>query len=94
MQHIKKGMRCYKLMLWKAYFEKGYGLTSYVKWAMAIVGITAMSIPYILIGAILYGVSCFFIGWAWYHYNIITAEIEVNNQFNLFVREMRRKRKI
>jgi len=87
-------MRCYKFCLWKAYFEKGYGLTSYIKWVIAIFGITTQNVAVTLLGMFIYGIVCFFLGWAWYHFNIITSELEVQNQFNLFVQEMRKKRKV
>lgn len=82
-------MKYYKFMLLKAYFEKGYGLTSYIKWVIAIFGITTQAVYTTLIGMVIYGVGCFFIGWIWYKYDFVLAEHEVNNQFNLFQRELR-----
>ena len=91
-------MKFYKLCLWKAYFEKGYGITSYIKYLIVIFGLysafQSQSITITLVLAFVYGISCFFIGWAWYHYGIITSEIEVHNTFDLFVKEMRKKRKV
>jgi len=88
-------MKCYKLCLWKAYFEKGYSLTNYIKYLIIMLGlytsITSQTISVAFILAFLYGIACFFIGWAWYHYDIVVAEHEVNNQFNLFMREVRKK---
>ena len=86
-------IKYYKFMLLKAYFEKGYSLTSYIKWVIAIFGITTQAVITTLIGMFLYGVSCFFIGWVWYKYDFVVAEHEVSNQFNLFQREMRKKLK-
>ena len=86
-------MKFYKFCKLKAYFEKGYSLTSYIKWVIAIFGITTQAIVTTLIGMLVYGVSCFFIGWAWYKYDFVLAEAEVSNQFNLFQREMRKKLK-
>jgi len=81
----------------EAYFETGYGKTSYVKYIIVLFGLAegfatqALSRTFIL--AFLYGIACFFIGWAWFRFGIITAEHEVQNQFNLFQREMRAKLK-
>ena len=86
-------MRCYKLMLYKAYFEKGYALTNYVKYFILLFGVLEavkiQSVYKTLLFAFLYGIACFFIGWVWYNYGLITSELEVNNQFNLFVQEVR-----
>jgi hypothetical protein len=85
----------YKFCLWKAYFEKGYSLTSYLKYVILLFGllegIKTQEITYTLIVAVLYIFACFFLGWAWYHYGIIESEIEVTNNFNLFVKEMRKE---
>jgi len=83
----------YKLCLWKGYFEKGYAITSYIKYIIVLLGfysiLSNVDIIYISLLMAIYGLSCFFIGWGWYHFKWIEAEIEVNNNFNLFVKEMR-----
>ena len=84
-------MKYYKFCLLKAYFERGYSLTGYLKYLIAIFGITSQDLNTTLIAAFLYGVACFFIGWAWYKYGFVIAENEVSNQFNLFQKEMRSK---
>jgi hypothetical protein len=75
--------------LYKAYFEKGYSLTNYVKYVIALFGLTSLNLKLTMIFAGIYALSCFVIGWAWYHYGLIYAEMEVSNRFNLFVKEMR-----
>ena len=86
-------MRFYKFCLLKAYFDKGYGLTTYPKWVLATIGIGSafqgFPISYLIFGGIIYGIACFFIGWLWYKYELVLAEAEVGNQFNLFQREVR-----
>ena len=82
-------MRFYKTMLWKAYFDKGYGLTSYPKCIAAVGAIKISSVKTIIIIGFLYTLLCFFVGWLWYKYRIVDAEIEVGNQFNPFVKEVR-----
>jgi len=86
-------MKFFKFCLLKAYFEKGYGLTSYIKYMIAIFGLTTQEVASTIIAAFFYGIACFFIGWLWYKYGFVLAEAEVNNQFNLFQREMRSKLK-
>ena len=85
-------MKFYKFALWKAYFDKGYGVTSYFKYLFAIIGIAGLEGKILIPLFLLYGLSCFLIGWIWYHYGITTAETEVGNKYNLFVKEMRKKR--
>jgi len=84
-------MKYYKFCLWKAYFDKGYSLSSYPKWVFAVAAIKFTNVKIALILGIIYTLSCFIIGWAWYKYDVILAEAEVSNKFNLFVREMRSK---
>jgi len=86
-------MRGYKFCLYKAYFEKGYALTGYLKYVIALFGLSTLNLKVTMIAAMIYAVSCFLIGWGWYHFGIIKAEIEVGNRFNLFVKEMRKNYK-
>ena len=91
----------YKLCLWKGYFEKGYSITNYMKYFILLFGMYSffekIDLRLTLFLLIFYAILCFFIGWAWFHYGFMNAEIEVSNNFNKFVREMRthyKKRKI
>ena len=85
----------YKINLYKAYFDKGLGLTNYLKYFILLFGIyevlSIKNVTITFIMAILYAVGCFFLGWFWYKSDFIKAEIEVGNNFNLFVKEMRKK---
>lgn len=87
----------YKLALWKSYFDNGYGLTSYPKWLLATVGIGSaiqgVSMWWVVLGGIIYGIMCFFLGWLWFKYKWVVAQTEVGNKYNLFVKEMRKKLK-
>ncbi len=87
----KTFMKFYKFALWKAYFDKGYGITSYFKYLIAIIGITGYPAKFLIPIFFIYGISCFAVGWLWYHYKITDAENEVQNVFNPFVNQMRRK---
>lgn len=88
-------LRGYKFCLFKAYFEKGYGLTSMAKYLIAYIGlantIVTQDMKFALIMGLAYFCSCFFIGWVWYHFKLVEAEAEVGNRFNPFQREVREK---
>lgn len=86
-------MKRYKFCLLKAYFEKGYSLTNYVKYIIALFGLASLNVKATLILGFIYGFSCFIVGWAWFKYGFVEAELEVQNRFNLFVKEMRAKYK-
>ena len=86
-----KHSRAYRILLLIAYFDQGYALTSYIKWAIAILGLTIQDLNLILWIGSLYIVLCFAVGWAWYHYKIINIQTEISNQYNPFVKEMREK---
>jgi hypothetical protein len=96
MFHIKlesSKVKHYKFMLLKGYFEKGYALTSYFKYLIALIGFADIyinkSIFWVIFLGITYGVSCFILGWIWYNKGYVDAENEVNNRFNPFVKEVR-----
>ncbi len=84
-------MKLYKFCLLKSYFDRGYQLTSYAKFLIALVGIATLNVKLTLILGVIYGILCFFLGWGWYKFGFVTAEAEVGNRFNLFVKEMRKK---
>ena len=86
-------MKGYRFCLWKAYFDKGYGLTSYVKYLIVLMGLAegfaTQALSKTLIVAVIYAVACFFIGHIWYKTGLVISEAEVSNRFNLFQIEMR-----
>jgi len=84
-------MRFYKFALWKAYFDKGYSVTSYFKYLFAIIGIAGLDGKILIPLFIAYGFSCFLVGWIWYRLHLTDAETEVGNKFNPFVGEVRDK---
>ena len=85
-------MRGYRFCLHKAYFEQGMGLTNYVKYLIAFFGIASSDVKITLIIAGAYGIFSYFLGRWWFQSKMKLAEIEVSNQFNLFVKEMRKKK--
>ena len=97
MEQIKVKPYQITFKLHKQYFDKGYGLTSYLKSLLLVVGIGAAvkqvsALSIILVGLI-YGVVCYIAGWWWIKYGWWTAQIEVGNMYNLFVDEMRKNYK-
>jgi len=87
-------IKYYKLCLHKGYFEKGLSLTNYLKYLIALAGaasyLSSKNLNIAIMLAVGYAVACYFLGWLWFNRGFYQAEIEVSNQFNLFVEEMRR----
>lgn len=83
----------YKVVLLKRYFDQGYATTSYIKWVMAIMGLgnamITQNLKVAMILGVAYGIFCFLFGLWWIRSGWFTAEVEVGNQYNLFVKEMR-----
>ena len=82
--------RHYKFCLHKSYFDQGYGLTNYFKFLIALVGVSTLNVRLTLAIGFVYLPCCYVLGWAWYHYGFQKANIEVQNKFNIFVKEMRK----
>ena len=87
-------MKWYRLALLKAYFEKGYSLLSYPKYVLFLMGlgdVISSDGDYtnvVIIGALI-ALGCFIVGWICFRFEFINAELEVQNRFNPFVKEMR-----
>lgn len=91
-------MKGYKFCLHKAYLDKGMALTNYVKYIIVILGVgeavSSNSVNKTLFFAFLYAIGCYFIGWKWFNSTYVEAEMEVGNQFNPFVKEVRERKHI
>ena len=81
----------FKILVNKAYFEKGYGLSHYLFKLIAVIGVTSNDMRNTLISLIGYSVGCYILGAVWYHFRIIEVEYEVRNRYDPFIREMRSK---
>lgn len=79
----------YKICLWKSYLEKGLSLTNYLKYLVAFYALASKDIYSTFIIAAVFGISSFFLGWWWFKSEFMKAEFEVQNNYNLFVGEMR-----
>lgn len=81
--------------LWyKKYFDTGLGLTSYMKYVIALAGFYSFAsdigTEYVVIAGFLYLFSCIIIGYYWIKYKMVDAENEIGNILNPFQREVRR----
>lgn len=82
--------RLYRLLLFKAWFDKGEALTDKIKYLVAIAGIfDIFSKEQIIIFGLCYGLFCLALGFVWYKMHIIDTENEIQNRFNPFQREVR-----
>lgn len=77
----------YRLMLHKSYFDKGNSMLSVIKYAFAAIFLLDYGTG--IISLMFYGVLAYTIGRVFYKYGWLTAEIEVGNRYNRFVKEMR-----
>lgn len=88
-----KETKIYKILLWKAYFDKGFGLLNYVKYILAVAGVSAafngIEIKTIVIIGVIYGIVCLILGRLWFHYKLVDMEAEIQNKINPFQREIR-----
>lgn len=85
-------MKGYKFFLAKAYFDKGFGFLSYLKYIILLLGVDrviAGDTKMMLLMSIGYMILCFAIGFIMYHYKLVETENEISNRYNLFVKEMR-----
>lgn len=86
-----KETNAYKLLIHKAYLDKGMSITNYAKYMIAFFGIASSSAKWTLIIGAFYGVFCYLLGFFWFKYKLYNAEIEISNQYNEFVKEVRTK---
>ena len=87
-----KGFK-YQLALHKRYFDQGYGITSIIKYAVGVIGIASFiktGAELMIILGISYIIFCYLFGLMWIKTGMFMAEIEVSNQYNQFVHEMRK----
>ena len=80
----------YKFCLWKSYLDKGMSLTNYFKYLIAFFALASNNILLTLWIGISYGFLSLAVGYLWFRYDFIKAEKEVENQYNLFVKEVRK----
>ena len=89
-------MRFYKFCLWKAYFDKGFGIFNYLKYPLFLIGLgdviaTGGDWKRVAIVSILLAVFCLIAGRYMYKSGYASAEHEVQNKINPFVKQMRER---
>src|SRR3990167_2346946 len=87
----REHLKGYRLLLQKAYFDKGLGLTNYAKYLIAFFGLATDDVKTTMWIAFVYGIACYAIGRLWYKHHLIDTETEIGNMVNPFVQEMRQK---
>jgi len=83
-------LKCFKLLLHKTYFDKGWSLLNYIKYLIAFFGLASRDVKTTIIIGLVYGLVCYVVGMLWYKYKLIETETEIGNIFNPFVKEMRK----
>lgn len=76
-------------MLFKAYFDQGYALTNYFFKLVAVFGLTTQRAKETFIILFFYTILCYFIGRFYFFLGLKETEIEINNRFNPFAKEVR-----
>ena len=79
----------WRFVVYKRWFDTGYAITSYVKFVIALFGLSSLNVSLTLILGFIYAVLCFVVGFLWFKYGFIEADTEIGNQYNPFVGEMR-----
>ena len=85
------GLRGYRILLWKKYFDTGYSLTNYVFKLIAVFGLTSQMLKSTIIVLILYSFGCLILGRWWLYSRLLDTELEISNMFDPFVKDMRTK---
>ena len=80
----------YRLVLWKSYFDQGLGLTNYLKYVIGFFALASKDLTSTFIFVGIYLVFCLILGYCWFKYGWVQVQQEVSNNYNLFVKEMRK----
>lgn len=91
MNHRRR--KAWKILLWKAYLDKGINLTSYIKYLIAFFGLASQDVKNTLIIAIIYAVFSIFLGRWWLKKRLMDVEQEINNYFNPSIEEIKQRLK-
>jgi hypothetical protein len=82
-----------KLMRYKTYFDTGLNLSKYGMYLIGFFGLSSGNVTITMIFALLYAVFCYILGYWFLKSGFYRASIEVSNQYNCFVEEVRSKLK-
>ena len=86
-----KGYRFWRLLLWKLYFNIGFGITNQFKYVILLFGWVSGEKATTIWIIVIYLTFCFILGKAWVHFKFIDTENEISNLVNPFQREIRKK---
>ena len=87
MKHSKK----IPLWMWmKGDFDRGYGLTSYVRTLIYLFGLSSRDVGITLIVGVAYGFFAYSFGHFWRMKKLTDKENEMNNLLNPFQKEVRK----
>lgn len=79
-----------KILISKAYFDKGYGLTNYFFKLVAVFGLTTGFAKATFIVLFFYTGLCYVLGRFWFNTGLLDTENEIQNRFNPFQKEVRK----
>ena len=88
---FQMGLRLYKPLLWKRYFDTGYSLTNYFFKIVAVFGLTSGRTKETMITLFVYSFFCLILGRFWLYSRLADTEKEISNMFDPFVKDMREK---
>lgn len=80
----------YKILLASRYFEKGRSKLFYIQYVIGLYALASQDVINSFLVALVFGISCLALGYWWYWSDTIAIEYELGNQFNLFVKEVRK----
>lgn len=85
-------MKHYRFCQHLTYFEVGYGKTGYIKYVIALFGLSSLNLTATMWAAFVYAISCYVVGRMWVRFGFLEAQKEVTNQHDLFVKQMRNRK--
>lgn len=83
-------MRHYNFCKHLTYFETGYSKTNYIKYLIALFGLSSLNVKSTMWMAFIYAIVCYVVGVIWWNFGFAEAQIEVVNRHDLFVKQMRK----
>jgi len=85
-------MKWFRFCTHLTYFEQGYSKTNYVKYVIALFGLSSLDVSTTMWAAFFYAILCYVVGREWYLRGFATAQMEVSNKYNKFVKDMRKRK--
>jgi len=89
-QKTAKDYKGYKFLIAKRYFDTGWGLTSYLKYGVALFAIRVPDTKDAILAGLIYFVFCYLLGRWFLNSGYMHTDNEITNKFNPFVHDMRK----